>query len=55
MSNFNGKGMTKAAMVALKKVFPDARPKLGETLEQIHRREGQQEVLAYIQKVLVND
>jgi len=55
MSDFNSKGVTRAAMANLKKVFPDARPKFGETLEQIHRREGQQEVLAYMQKVLVND
>jgi len=55
MTHLNGTGMTKSAMAALKKVYPDSRPKLGETLEQIHRREGQQEVLAYIQKVLVND
>lgn len=49
-----GKGMTKAAFANLKKVFPDSRPKLGETLEQIHRREGSQEVLAYIEKVMVS-
>lgn len=54
MSNFNGKGMTKAAFQQLKKTFPDARPKLGETLEQIHRREGQQDVLAYIERHLVS-
>lgn len=55
MQNMNGKGVTKAAFANLKKVFPDARPKLGETLSQIHRREGAQEVLAYINKVYVND
>lgn len=51
----NGKGVTKSVLAGLKKVFPDARPKVGETLEEIHRREGQQDVLAYIQRVLVND
>jgi len=54
MSNLNSKGMTKAAMAALEKVYPDTRPKLGETLEQIHRREGQQDVLAYIRRVYVS-
>jgi len=51
---YNGKGMNKSAFAALKKVFPDSRPKLGETLEQIHRREGEQDVLRYIEKVLVS-
>ena len=53
MPDINGKGVTLAALANLKKVFPDSRPKLGETLEQIHRREGQQDVLAYIERVFV--
>ena len=55
MSNINGRGVTKAVLANLKKCFPDTRPKLGETLEQIHRREGMQEVIHYIEKVHCND
>lgn len=51
MSDINDKGVTKVARAQLRKVFPATRPKLGETLEQIHRREGQQDVLAYIEKI----
>lgn len=54
MGTLNSKGVSKTALAHLKRLYPDSRPKLGETLEQIHRREGQQEVLAYIQKVLVD-
>lgn len=50
MPDMNGKGITKTALNTLKKYFPDARPKLGETLEQIHRREGQQEVIQFLER-----
>ena len=46
----NQSKIPKAVLVHLRSVFPPKQPKLGMTMEEVLYNQGQQEVLAYIER-----
>jgi hypothetical protein len=45
--------VARQALNKLRSLFPYQRAKLGESLEEIHRREGKEDVLKYIEDNMV--
>lgn len=45
--------VARQALNELRRLFPYRRPQRGESLEEIHRREGKEDVLKYIEDNMV--
>lgn len=49
------KGMSQGAFRKLSAVFPYARPAVGDSIEEIQRREGAEDVLDFIRRKMLDD